>query len=97
MQHASIETRIKCRLHDVVAGAILSRNLTRHELAKLTDRNWSKQCWNRLIAGPIQHPHSIDKLAGVARGLGYDVQDDGTCVPAGPRQLPQRHAVPLGA
>lgn len=98
----SIETRIKCRLHDAFVGELLARErsprpLDRHELARAMRRPWSRANFGRLVAGPTRHPHSIDKLADVVRALGFDVLDDGTCVPKGARQLETQAAVPLAA
>ena len=103
MTYEAIEPRIKCRIHDAIVGVLLVEDeqrkpvWDRHRLKRTTHREWSRAEWNRLIAGPTRHPHSIDKLALVARGLGYDVADDGTCTPARPKQLPRRHVVPLAA
>jgi hypothetical protein len=97
MQTVGIATRIKCRLHDRFVGEVLTRNMTRHDLKKVTRRSVSRTEWNRLIAGPTQFPQSIDKLELIVRRLGSDDLDDGSSVLAGARQLPTRHAVQLSA
>jgi hypothetical protein len=97
MPNDSLETRIKLRIHSAIGTYIVAHKLTRQELSRRMREEWKKGRWDKLKAGPLQYPHGIDKLQWVAEKLGFEVQDDGTCVPAGPMQLPQRHAVPLAA
>ncbi|APX86015.1 hypothetical protein BV511_15690 [Methylorubrum extorquens] len=93
MPHDSIELTI----HGAILAALEERKITREQLARLTREEWKKGRWTKLKSGPEVYCHAIDKLAWVARHLGFDVALDGTCTPAGRKQLPNRHAVPLAA
>lgn len=103
MQSASIETRIKLRLHDAIVAVVVPDALKATDMRQLTrDKFWSRQKLHRLCAGPLCHPFAIDNLATIARAFGYDVHDDGTCVLKGefnpqPRRLfpSRRRSLPL--
>lgn len=97
MQTRSLETLLKLRLHDGCVGVILDQGLDRHSMERLTDEAWSRQRFARFLAGPEQHYCSSDRLERVARALGLEVEAEIRIRPAGPRQLPSRHAVPLAA
>ncbi|GJD97487.1 helix-turn-helix domain-containing protein [Methylobacterium iners] len=97
MQFAALETLLKRKLHDAVVGAVMEKGLDRHDLCRLTGQPWSRQAIYRLLAGPEQHACSADRLERIARALGLEAEVEVRVRPAGPRQLPQRHAVPLAA
>ncbi len=97
MRESPLETLIKDRLHDAVVGVILERGLDRHALARATGEPWSRQAIYRLLAGPGQHPCSASRLQRIAGCLGLETEVEVRVRPAGRKQLPIRHAVPLAA
>ncbi|MBI1689540.1 hypothetical protein [Methylorubrum sp. DB1722] len=97
MPHDSIELTIKLNIHRTIKATLKERKIDREQLSRLTREEWKKGRWTKLKSGPEVYCHAIDKLARVARSLGFEVALDGTCTPAGPKQLPNRHVVPLAA